>query len=100
MGPRYCPSLDKKVARFPDRVAHQVWLEPEGLPENTDCVYPNGLNCHFPEDLQLELVRTVRGLERATMVRAGYAVAYDFVETAAFAPGGGALPPRQAQLTA
>jgi len=76
-GPRYCPSIEDKVVKFPERVAHHVFLEPEGrdVPE----IYVNGMSSSMPEDVQLEFVRTVRGLERAEMIRPGYAVEYDFV---------------------
>ncbi len=76
-GPRYCPSIEDKVVKFPERGSHHVFLEPEGrdVPE----IYVNGLSSSMPEEVQLEFVRTVRGLERAEMIRPGYAVEYDFV---------------------
>jgi tRNA uridine 5-carboxymethylaminomethyl modification enzyme len=76
-GPRYCPSLEDKVVKFPERTAHHVFLEPEGrdVPE----IYVNGVSSSLPEEVQLEFVRTVRGLEQAEMLRPGYAVEYDFV---------------------
>jgi tRNA uridine 5-carboxymethylaminomethyl modification enzyme len=76
-GPRYCPSLEDKVVKFPDRTAHHLFLEPEGhdVPE----IYVNGVSTSMPEDVQLEFIRTIRGLERAEMIRPGYAVEYDFV---------------------
>lgn len=67
-GPRYCPSIESKVLKFGGR-RHHVWLEPEGL--NSDVVYPNGLSCTLPADLQVELVRTIPGLEKAEVVRPG-----------------------------
>ncbi|HUK63012.1 MAG TPA: FAD-dependent oxidoreductase, partial [Dongiaceae bacterium] len=77
VGPRYCPSIEDKVVRFPDRTAHQVFLEPEGrdVPE----IYVNGVSSSLPAEVQLEFVRTLRGLEQAEMLRPGYAVEYDFV---------------------
>ncbi|HEV2104738.1 MAG TPA: tRNA uridine-5-carboxymethylaminomethyl(34) synthesis enzyme MnmG, partial [Candidatus Eisenbacteria bacterium] len=76
-GPRYCPSLEDKVVRFPERDAHHVFLEPEG--RTTDEIYANGVSTSMPEDVQLEFLRTLVGLERVEMVRPGYAVEYDFV---------------------
>jgi len=76
IGPRYCPSIEDKVVKFPHHGRHQVFLEPEGY--TTEEVYVNGLSTSLPEDVQLEIVRTVPGLERAEIMRAGYAVEYDF----------------------
>lgn len=77
-GPRYCPSIEDKVRRFADRDAHQIFLEPEGLDDHL--VYPNGISTSLPADVQLEFVRTIEGLERAEIVRPGYAVEYEFVD--------------------
>ncbi|EGR32887.1 tRNA uridine 5-carboxymethylaminomethyl modification enzyme, putative [Ichthyophthirius multifiliis] len=76
-GPRYCPAIEKKVDRFPQKKSHQVWLEPEGIENNV--VYPNGLNTAFPEDIQVEILRSIKGLEKCKIIRPGYAVEYDFV---------------------
>jgi tRNA uridine 5-carboxymethylaminomethyl modification enzyme len=78
IGPRYCPSLEDKVMRFPDKERHQLFLEPEGL--DVDEVYVNGYSMSLPADVQLELVHALPGLERAEMIRPGYAVEYDFVQ--------------------
>jgi tRNA uridine 5-carboxymethylaminomethyl modification enzyme len=78
IGPRYCPSLEDKVMRFPDRERHQIYLEPEGL--DSDLVYVNGLSTSLPEEVQVDLVHALPGLESAELVRPGYAVEYDFVQ--------------------
>jgi tRNA uridine 5-carboxymethylaminomethyl modification enzyme len=77
-GPRYCPSIEDKVKRFPDRDAHQIFLEPEGLDD--PLVYPNGISTSLPVDVQQDFVRSIPGLERAAIVRPGYAVEYEFVD--------------------
>ncbi|MFQ6111447.1 MAG: tRNA uridine-5-carboxymethylaminomethyl(34) synthesis enzyme MnmG, partial [Nitrospinota bacterium] len=77
VGPRYCPSIEDKVMRFPEKERHQVFLEPEGL--DTTEIYANGVSTSLPEDVQLAFLRTIKGLERVEMVRPGYAVEYDFV---------------------
>ncbi|KNC55123.1 tRNA uridine 5-carboxymethylaminomethyl modification enzyme GidA [Thecamonas trahens ATCC 50062] len=80
VGPRYCPSLEAKVDRFPDKAAHQVWLEPEGI--DSDVVYPNGISNALPLEVQEKLVRTIAGLERADILVPGYGVEYDYVNPA------------------
>lgn len=76
-GPRYCPSIESKIVKFAEKDSHQIWLEPEGL--NTSVVYPNGISCSMPADVQARAIRTIPGLENATMLQAGYGVEYDFV---------------------
>jgi tRNA uridine 5-carboxymethylaminomethyl modification enzyme len=78
VGPRYCPSIEDKVHRFGDRDGHQIFLEPEGLDD--PLVYPNGISTSLPGDVQLEMVRSMVGLERAKIVQPGYAVEYDYVD--------------------
>jgi tRNA uridine 5-carboxymethylaminomethyl modification enzyme len=77
-GPRYCPSIEDKVHRFGDREGHQIFLEPEGL--GTHLVYPNGISTSLPTDVQIDLVRSIQGLERAELVQAGYAVEYEYAD--------------------
>ncbi len=77
-GPRYCPSIEDKVVRFKDREAHQIFLEPEGLDDST--VYPNGISTSLPREIQEQIIHLIPGLERAVMIRPGYAIEYDFVD--------------------
>ena len=78
IGPRYCPSIEDKVMRFADRNAHQIFLEPEGLTSNE--VYPNGISTSLPFDVQMQIVRSMQGMENAVIVRPGYAIEYDFFD--------------------
>jgi tRNA uridine 5-carboxymethylaminomethyl modification enzyme len=78
IGPRYCPSIEDKVHRFADKNSHQIFIEPEGL--NTHELYPNGISTSLPFDVQLNLVRSIKGFENAHMTRAGYAIEYEYFE--------------------
>ena len=83
-GPRYCPSIEDKVVRFGDRDRHQIFLEPEGLDDDT--VYPNGISTSLPEDVQRALLPLIPGLEEVRMIRPGYAIEYDFVDPRELGP--------------
>jgi len=84
VGPRYCPSIEDKIKRFADKDSHQIFLEPEGL--NTHEFYPNGISTSLPFDIQLELVRSIRGLENAHLLRPGYAIEYDYFDPRGLKP--------------
>ncbi|CUR52993.1 tRNA uridine-5-carboxymethylaminomethyl(34) synthesis enzyme MnmG [Buchnera aphidicola] len=77
-GPRYCPSIEDKIIRFPDKMRHQIFLEPEGL--HSDLFYPNGISTSLPLDVQISLVRSLPGLEKANIIQPGYAVEYDYLD--------------------
>lgn len=77
-GPRYCPSIEDKVVRFADKSSHQIFLEPEGLDDDT--IYPNGISTSLPEDVQMAFLRSIPGLEKVEWFRPGYAIEYDFVD--------------------
>ena len=78
VGPRYCPSIEDKIVKFKEKGQHQIFLEPEGLKDNT--VYPNGISTSLPEEVQLKILSKIKGLEDVKMIRAGYAIEYDYVD--------------------
>ena len=78
IGPRYCPSIEDKIVKFKEKEQHQIFLEPEGLKDNT--IYPNGISTSLPEDIQLKMLSKIKGLEHVKMIRAGYAIEYDYVD--------------------
>ena len=84
VGPRYCPSIEDKVVRFADKTSHQIFLEPEGL--NDDTVYPNGISTSLPIDVQEAYVRSIVGLEGVEILQPGYAIEYDYVDPRALRP--------------
>ena len=84
VGPRYCPSIEDKIVRFADKAEHQVFLEPEGLDDDT--IYPNGISTSLPADVQESYVRTIAGLERAEILQPGYAIEYDYFDPRGLRP--------------
>ena len=78
VGPRYCPSIEDKVIKFSDKQRHQIFLEPEGLDDNT--IYPNGISTSLPSDVQYEICSKINGLENVSIIRPGYAIEYDFID--------------------
>ena len=78
VGPRYCPSIEDKIVKFKEKQQHQIFLEPEGLDDHT--VYPNGISTSLPEEVQLKILAKIKGLEAVKMIRAGYAIEYDYVD--------------------
>lgn len=78
VGPRYCPSIEDKIVKFKEKQQHQIFLEPEGLKDNT--IYPNGISTSLPEEIQLQILSKIKGLEQVKMKRAGYAIEYDYVD--------------------
>ncbi|MFD1913645.1 tRNA uridine-5-carboxymethylaminomethyl(34) synthesis enzyme MnmG [Halodurantibacterium flavum] len=84
VGPRYCPSIEDKIVRFADKTSHQIFLEPEGLDDPT--VYPNGISTSLPEDVQLDYVRSITGLDDVTILQPGYAIEYDYVDPVSLRP--------------
>jgi tRNA uridine 5-carboxymethylaminomethyl modification enzyme len=78
IGPRYCPSIEDKIVKFKEKESHQIFLEPEGLKDST--IYPNGISTSLPEEIQLKLLCKIKGLEQVKMIRAGYAIEYDYVD--------------------
>ena len=83
-GPRYCPSIEDKIVRFADKSSHQIFLEPEGLDDHT--IYPNGISTSLPEEIQLDMVRSIPGCAKATILRPGYAIEYDFLDPRGLKP--------------
>ncbi|MFD0859488.1 tRNA uridine-5-carboxymethylaminomethyl(34) synthesis enzyme MnmG [Roseovarius aquimarinus] len=85
IGPRYCPSIEDKIVRFADKTSHQIFLEPESL--TSDVIYPNGISTSLPEEVQVDYVRSIKGLERAEIVQPGYAIEYDYIDPRALDAG-------------
>jgi len=84
LGPRYCPSIEDKIVRFSDKASHQIFLEPEGLEDDT--IYPNGISTSLPEEVQTDYVRSIEGLENARILQPGYAIEYDYVDPRSLKP--------------
>lgn len=84
IGPRYCPSIEDKVMRFPDKIQHQIFIEPEG--ENTEEMYVGGMSSSLPEDVQIEMLRTIKGLENVEIMRTAYAIEYDCIDPTQLKP--------------
>ena len=83
-GPRYCPSIETKVHKFPEKTSHQIFLEPEGL--DSELIYPNGISTALPEDVQEKFIKSIHGLENAVIIKYGYAIEYDFVDPRELGP--------------
>ena len=84
VGPRYCPSIEDKIVRFADKTSHQIFLEPESL--SNSVIYPNGISTSLPEDIQIDYVRSIKGLENADIMQPGYAIEYDYIDPRSLDP--------------